>query len=212
MGNNLNEYAFFLCAVYSISTFKVSDYNNYLTQQVVPSSLQAVQQLYPVSNYPNPLEAIIDVMSDYSYKCKGKQLADAVYSTVPVFYYSFEITPGFSNPCDLAAHSYDLPFYFPSTLPNYGNGNYVLNQNELNLGSFMIASWGKFMYTGNPGSQWTQYNSAAPYIRLSVTNGEGVGFKQTACNYWNLGILPTGSSLKLVVPFALIAFVLVFIL
>jgi len=195
IGNNLNEYAFFLCPLYQISTFTAADYSSYLTEWVSASQLAASFQLYPISNYPNALEATIDVFTDMNYKCQGKALADAVYSTVPVFYYSLEITPGFSNMCFGCAHSFDLPFIFPALLPTYGNGEYSFNQNELTLGTFIRTSWGKFMYTTNPGNQWVQYSSSAPYIVLNTNIGSGLGFKQTTCNYWNLGILSSNQTI-----------------
>jgi para-nitrobenzyl esterase len=191
LGNNFNEYSDFLCPLYSVQTFNSTDYNNLISVNFGSNGTlyQDIPLRYPISNYPNPLQAAIDIFSDCVYKCPTKQLADAAYSTVPVFYYSLEDVPGFATACYGAAHSFDLLFIF-SGLPS-AVFSYTLTPAENILSAFMMNSWTLFANSSNPngaGANWPQYNSSSPYIRLNTTLGTGIGFKTDACQLWNNGV------------------------
>ncbi len=167
-------------AIEAMSSFAFSETGTELGLNTVTPSPQAVQLVadeilaaYPLSNYPNPDEALAAAQTDFIFSCPAK-IADELLSVeVPVYAYEFndpnvpiQILPPVSFPYG-DAHTTELQFIFkvPEFFPA------PLSANEQKLSSTMQTYWTNFVKTGNPNSWfgpplWPGYSLAAGLLNL----------------------------------------------
>jgi len=185
MGNNKNEDSLFLCPGYA--NISSTDYEHLVTQyfgKLAPYVLN----LYPVSNYPIPVNALVDLFTDYVWICPAKLAAEAVTSAgVPTFLYSFEYKPSFSHgQCLEIAHSYELPFLFEQ-LSVYFHWN-MTSQDRM-LSAYMRSSWTNFAKQSSPSAgsdmPWPKYTPDVQYEILDVPRNIGKQLRDKYCSFWN---------------------------
>jgi len=186
LGTNMNEDSLWQCP-----------WNENLTEQAYTYEVFAyygealgeqVLQLYPTSNYDSPVQALIDMQSDAIFICPTKQAADAISSFgIPVYRYSFNHIPGWSTNCLRVAHSYELPFIYP-TLNAFTHYNFTVPERELSKA--MSDYWINFAVNLTPNTDstfyWPLYNeTVAENIILDLELSTQFQFKTAHCAFWN---------------------------
>jgi len=179
-GTNLDEMSLFLCPAHP-NGINSSEYLLALTQLYGKEKAQQIFAVYPVSDYPSALQALIAVQSDAFFRCTTKNATH--YSLSPAYLYSFEHVPSFSSPCYGVAHSYELPFLFPGSIGK------TITQQEQVLARNMIDAWSSFVITGIPSMPlvpnlvWTAVGMNNSYIILDFPPRMASNFEPN-CVYW----------------------------
>jgi para-nitrobenzyl esterase len=158
-----------------------------------PGISDQVLALYPVTNYPTPWDALIDMGSDYDVTCETRTFAMAAARShrQPVWRYLF--THRFENDPDLSIlgpfHRAELFFVF-GTLPVATDSDtaYVPTDAEVALSNQMMDYWVRFAAHGNPNGlgavHWRRYNDESePILRLDDPLQHLQGYHVAQCNY-----------------------------
>jgi len=155
-------------------------------------------RLYPRSAYPTPIAAMVDLFSDNIFKCPSKFMADALSRHgVKSFFYAFNHLPSFSTQsCLGVAHSFELPFIFPSLLPAFTKN--PLTPQEVELSHFMRTSWSGFARDNTPnnssGSLWPGFEPrTSDFIVLDEPLSQGSHLLDTKCPFWRKHICGIGT-------------------
>jgi len=158
-----------------------------------PGISDQVLALYPVTNYPTPWDALIDMGSDYDVTCETRTFAMAAARShrQPVWRYLF--THRFENDPDLSIlgpfHRAELFFVF-GTLPVATDSDtaYVPTDAEVALSNQMMDYWVRFAAHGNPNGvgalHWRRYNDESePILQLDDPLQHLQGYHVAQCNY-----------------------------
>jgi len=185
LGVNKNEDSLFVCPQYANLT--AAGYPKLILFFFGNEVGAQVLQLYPLSSYPTPVEAVVNIFSDLIFKCPSKFMADAIsLHKTPTYFYSFEHLPGFAvnEKCLGISHSFELPFVWPGLLPAFGN-NYVFTTAEQKLSTFMRTAWTTFAAKNNPTPQWPGFDAAsADYLVLNTPVSKGQDLLPAKCEFW----------------------------
>jgi len=183
-GTNLDENSLFLCPQYP-NGLSASEYLQALINLYGQEKAQKLYEEYPVSNYSDPLQALIAVQSDATFKCATKTVTfyfDFLHPDSPSYLYSFEHVPSFSGPCYGVAHSFELAFLFPYSFS-------ALTSQEWRIATNMRDAWSSFISTGTPSMpllpslSWAQTGLDSSYMVLDILPQMKVNF-DTNCQYW----------------------------
>jgi para-nitrobenzyl esterase len=154
---------------------------------------QQVLQLYPLSRFKTPYDAVTQVSTDAGRACQTEVTAKLMDGHVPTFRYEFNdpTSPtlhGFTLPGeDMSnAHSAELAYLFDFTL-----GEKPLTPTQEKLSDQMMRYWATFARTGDPSFKgapsWPQYGSGGRVMQLR-TGGESkviTTFRQEHnCAFW----------------------------
>jgi len=158
-----------------------------------PGISDQVLALYPVTNYPTPWDALIDMGSDYDVTCETRSFAMAAARSrqQPVWRYLF--THRFENDPGLSIlgpfHRAELFFVF-GTLPVATDSDtaYVPTDAEIALSNRMMDYWVHFAAHGNPNGlgpvHWRRYNDESePILELDDPPRRLSGYHVAQCNY-----------------------------
>eukprot|EP01129_Flabellula_baltica_P000727 TRINITY_DN1068_c0_g2_i1.p1 TRINITY_DN1068_c0_g2~~TRINITY_DN1068_c0_g2_i1.p1 ORF type:complete len:499 (+),score=75.92 TRINITY_DN1068_c0_g2_i1:45-1541(+) len=192
IGTNRNEASFFFCPAFN-GNITEDQYHQILIQKFGDKMDKYLLQLYPISRYADPIQAIIDLWSDFVFHCPSKQVSDYIVQNgvSPVYFYSFEMVPGFDfiskglYTCFGSAHSYEIPFLWSDFVNTIG---YRFKPDEKALSNAMIKYWTNFakgqelIYNG---IKWPLYDGKK-YLKLdseiSVMNSP---FREPYCSFWS---------------------------
>lgn len=131
-----------------------------------------VLELYPLSRFTSPYDAITQVQTDAGAACRVELTARATTTKVPTYRYEFDdpTSPtlyGFRVPGEDMSngHSAELAYLFDFTL-----GERPLTSEQLRLSDQMIRYWGAFAHNGNPNvrgaPEWPRYGADQKVMRL----------------------------------------------
>ena len=149
----------------------------------------AIDASYPSNAYPNREEAVVALVSDFTYTCPARMLSRALVSShkAPVrrFLYAHTFTsPGWG--VYRGAHGFELLFLF-GPLP--AEVALHLDPAETELSTQMMRTWVNVANTGSPeGSglpQWPLYDAALDnHIVLDTPPRLGNAFRKSQCDFW----------------------------
>jgi para-nitrobenzyl esterase len=184
IGSNAAEYAYRFETV----TTELA-YRALVAQMVGPSYVDAVLQLYPVSNYASPREAMVQAMSDRNITCSARRIARQVSAvqSEPVFRYHFRrILTAPERQADGAYHGSELLYVF-----QHMNGvSFAADDNDRVVENHLLNYWTQFTASGNPNSAnmplWLEYDPVTdPYQIIDVNPADDVLLKQDKCDFWD---------------------------
>eukprot|EP01116_Phalansterium_solitarium_P009362 TRINITY_DN23481_c0_g1_i1.p1 TRINITY_DN23481_c0_g1~~TRINITY_DN23481_c0_g1_i1.p1 ORF type:complete len:505 (+),score=136.16 TRINITY_DN23481_c0_g1_i1:37-1551(+) len=187
LGTNRNEEGFFLCQQYANLT---ADFYATSIKQIFGESFgSTLMDYYPASAYNSPVEALVDLYTDYEFVCPTHHAAEAVAnSSIPVFMYSFSHAPSTEqNPCFGVSHTYELPFIFSNLLKFV---NTTFTPAEQQLASAMLQFWTSFaknlVPTGAvPWNQFVPSSGNEQNVLLNLTISTEVGYRSKYCAVWS---------------------------
>jgi para-nitrobenzyl esterase len=145
--------------------------------------------LYPVSAYPTPFDAWTDLVSDASFACPNRALAQIVTARGGTVYWGL-YTHRIENDPELAAlgayHNQDVNFVF-GEFNDYLLGGYTPTAAELQFSSDLRGYWTRFAAHLDPNGTgavpWAQFTSAdQEYLRLDDVFVPGTRYKAQACD------------------------------
>ena len=149
--------------------------------------IKAIQTQYPVSNYASPLTWTQALLTEGLFICPSRQTARglAAHGT-PTYLYQFSYPfnpPLFANLG--AAHSFELPFVFGTSL-----GGRDIGDEELPTSQAIMGYWTRFAATGDPNgagaTPWPRYDGASDrHLVLDSTQTTGTALKHDACEFWD---------------------------
>jgi len=185
MGTNRNEDSLWQCPWNENLT--ASGYITLILEYFGEELGEAILQIYPSSIYDEPVQASIDVESDFLFVCPTRRAARAISGFgVPVYMYSFKHIPGWSTDCLRVSHTYELPFLFPTLVQRV----YNFTSDELELSSRMTQYWIHFAQDQSPyypnGFGWPpyivpEYDNLVLDIILSIQ----YQYKEVQCDFWD---------------------------
>jgi para-nitrobenzyl esterase len=145
--------------------------------------------LYPVGAYPTPFDAWTDLVSDASFACPNRALAQIVTAGGGTVYWGL-YTHRIENDPELAAlgayHNQEVNFVF-GEFNDYLLGGYTPTTAELQFSSDLRGYWTRFAAHGDPNAAgaivWPQFTSAGQeYLRLDDGFVAGGRYKAQACD------------------------------
>jgi para-nitrobenzyl esterase len=145
--------------------------------------------LYPVSAYSTPFDAWVDLLSDASFACPNRALAQIVTTGGGTVYWGL-YTHRIENDPELAAlgayHNQEVNFVF-GEFNDYLLGGYTPTVAELQFSSDLRGYWTRFAAHLDPNGAgavpWAQFTSAGQeYLRLDDTFVPGTRYKAQACD------------------------------
>jgi para-nitrobenzyl esterase len=145
--------------------------------------------LYPVGAYPQPFDAWVDLVSDASFACPNRALAQLVTMNGGAAYWGL-YAHRIENDAELAAlgayHNQDVNFVF-GEFNDYLLAGYMPTMAELQFSSDLRGYWTRFAAHRDPNGAgavpWTQFtNAGQAYLRLDDVFVPGARYKAEACD------------------------------
>jgi para-nitrobenzyl esterase len=145
--------------------------------------------LYPVAAYSQPFDAWVDLLSDASFACPNRSLAQLVTDGGGTAYWGL-YAHRIENDPELAVlgayHNQDVNFVF-GEFNDLLLGGYTPTAAELQFSSDLRSYWTRFAAQLDPNGAgavaWTQFTSTGQYyLRLADTFVAGAGYKTRACD------------------------------
>jgi para-nitrobenzyl esterase len=145
--------------------------------------------LYPVSAYPEPFDAWVDLVSDASFTCPNRALAQLVTTSGGTAYWGL-YAHRIENDPELAAlgayHNQDVNFVF-GEFNDYLLAEYTPTMAELQFSSDLRGYWTRFAAQRDPNGagavRWAQFTTAGQdYLRLDDVFVAGARYKAEACD------------------------------
>ncbi|MDQ1043173.1 carboxylesterase/lipase family protein [Streptomyces sp. V4I2] len=154
---------------------------------------ERVLELYPLSRFKSPYDAITQVQTDAQRACSMQQTAQVMAAKTPVYRYEFNdpTSPtlyGFAVPGeDMSnAHSAELAYLFDFTL-----GEKPLTARQERLSDQMMRYWGAFAHHGDPNVKgapaWPTYGPEQKVLQLRTAGASKVVTTFAAdhhCDFW----------------------------
>jgi len=152
-----------------------------------------VLELYPLSKFKSPYDAITQVQTDAGTACRTELTVRATQDRVPTYRYEFDdpTSPtlyGFRLPGEDMSngHSAELAYLFDFTL-----GERPLTAEQERLSDQMMRYWGAFAHTGDPNHpgapRWPAYGPGQKVMQLRTGGASGVITSFVAehnCSFW----------------------------
>jgi para-nitrobenzyl esterase len=145
--------------------------------------------LYPVNAYPTPFDAWVDLVSDASFACPNRALAQIVTARGGTAYWGL-YTHRIENDPELAVlgayHNQDVNFVF-GEFNDYLLAGYTPTMAELQFSSDLRGYWTRFAAHRDPNGAsavpWAQFtNASQEYLRLDDAFVPGTRYKAQACD------------------------------
>jgi len=199
IGSCANEAGIFLCPVVK-SSLDTDAAIFTVTEQFGKRAYKTIETLYSISNYASPVNYVGAIQSNEGFQCPTRRGVKA-YTTnnITVYYYTFGHVgttniniPNTTPACAGAAHSFELPYLFPTVQTSLFAGNFTSQESQLEIS--MSSYWINFIATGNPNGAglptWNPYSLSSDNDLLLRTQSEGgiisrSGYYATVCNYWD---------------------------
>jgi para-nitrobenzyl esterase len=160
-----------------------------MVQQNFAEVADQLLALYAVNAYPTPFDAWADLLSDASFACPNRALAQIVTARGGTAYWGL-YTHRIENDAELAAlgayHNQDVNFVF-GEFNDLLLGGYTPTAAELQFSGDLRSYWTRFAAHLDPNGAgavtWPQFtNAAQEYLRLDNTFVASVGYKARACD------------------------------
>jgi len=175
---------------------------------------EAIGQLYPLTAFPTPKDALARVTTDAEFVCEARRTARALNDNgAPVYFYSFEYPVDEVNP-RRAIHGLEVSLLFGNNFA--APSNHVLTPADLVIFDTMSTFWRRFMETGDPNprgvpDQWPPYrpgpydepvdpSRSDHYYAFGERLGTSTYLHDPQCNFWEafffrsvLGALPAAA-------------------
>ncbi len=145
--------------------------------------------LYPVNAYPTPFDAWVDLVSDASFACPNRALAQIATTRGGAAYWGL-YTHRIENDPELALlgayHNQDVNFVF-GEFNDYLLGGYTPTAAELQFSSDLRGYWTRFAAHLDPNEAgavpWAQFtNAGQEYLQLDDVFVPGARYKAQACD------------------------------
>ncbi len=184
IGSNAAEYAYRFETVTTELAYRAQ-----VAQLVGPAYVEPVLQLYPVSDYASPREAVVQVMSDRNITCSARRIARQVSAvqSEPVYRYHFRrILTAPERQADGAYHSSELLYVFQHMDGVY----FAVDDHDRVVEANMLTYWTRFAADGDPNAAnmpfWLEYDPATdPYQILDVNPAGGLQLSEEKCDFWD---------------------------
>ena len=152
-----------------------------------------VLELYPLSRFSSPYDAITQVQTDAGTACRTELTARATTTRVPTYRYEFDdpTSPtlyGFRVPGEDMSngHSAELAYLFDFTL-----GERPLTAEQQRLADQMMRYWGAFAHNGDPNHRgapaWPVYGAGQKVMQLRTGGASAVVTTLATdhnCGFW----------------------------
>lgn len=153
------------------------------------SARERILAAYPVTSYPTPRAAFVQVTTDAEFTCQSRRVARtlAKVQKEPVYRYIF--THSLQNDPNGALHTVEHPFFFG------WRGKYRPNETDLTIQSRMIRYWTRMARTGNPNGdsdpQWSSHTMGTDsYLEIGATTITRTGPSSAKCDFWDTITFP----------------------
>ena len=141
---------------------------------------------YPMTNYPTPQRAFIQLTTDAQFTCTSRRVARVFSSAQKEPVYRYYFAHAMENDPQLktmaANHTIEHAFQFP-----FG-GKYRPLEADIAVQKFMIGYWSRFAKTGNPGNAanvpWPVAAGDA-YLEISALPSAKRGPDSAKCDFWD---------------------------
>lgn len=164
-----------------------------LVRETYGDKAEEVLELYPVSEFKSPWDAITQLQTDERRACSNDEFAQAVTTEVPTYRYEFNdpTSPtlyGFRVPGEDMSngHSAELAYLFDFTL-----GEGPLTKEQEKLAEQMMRYWGAFAHGGAPNFKgapdWPTYGADHNVLQLRQEGASEVinSFEaEHNCSFW----------------------------
>lgn len=214
-GSNHDEYRLFVATddIFGAGPLTPQTYLTKLQGSSGPLYAQVLAQ-YPLSAYPSPNLAYVQLATDFAFSCSARVIDRLASKYVPVYAYEFSepapppvlLPPDPNFPVLGAAHASELVFLFPqfrNTSLDLAPG--VITARQQALAAQMQAAWTSHARYGRPllrgGTLWYGYNAALDQVVSLTSTGSHTDYGLAAahqCGFWTplialLAGLPAGS-------------------
>ncbi|HEX9628170.1 MAG TPA: carboxylesterase family protein [Acidiferrobacterales bacterium] len=184
IGSNAAEYAH---RFENVTTELI--YRTTVAQMVGVQHVDAALQMYPVSDYASPREAMVQVMSDRNITCTARKIARQVSAVQgePVYRYHFRrILSAPERHADGAYHGSELLYVFQ----HMDGVHFFANDDDRVVESHLLHYWTQFAAGGDPNGAnlpfWQEYDPVTdPYQILDVVPAGDVLLKDDKCSFWD---------------------------
>jgi para-nitrobenzyl esterase len=194
IGANRNEASYFICGDKKAANLSAWEYVAFVVGEFGYNEGISALGKYPITNEQTAVQALINLETDYIFKCPSTLLASGLSNaSVPVYFYSFEQTVAanmWPGSCWGVPHTTELVFLF-SSLPFY-----TLNAEDKILSKAMLNYWTTFARTKNPNfasspMEWPLFGNSSNYIVLKHNIQTGTSFRTEFCPtfWWNFAQL-----------------------
>jgi para-nitrobenzyl esterase len=149
---------------------------------------------YPVSNYPTPRAAFVQLTTDALFTCESRRVARTLASVqqAPVYRYVFDHVLE-NDPVQKALgaiHTVEHPFLF-----NW-QGTYQPTATDREVQRVMLGYWSRMASTGNPEEPDTPPwppagNSGDAYLKIGAATQGMSGRPEAQCDFWDTVPLPS---------------------
>jgi para-nitrobenzyl esterase len=163
-------------------------YRSYLVDRFGAARAGFIANLYPVRDYPTPLDALIAFYGDVSFVCPTRRFVRAAAAHAPVRRFVYAHT--YDSPpirAKRAGHGLDLPFVFRNFFAVEPSAR------ELALADQVQAAWGRFAASGDPGAvggvEWPESDGDS-HLVIDVEPAAGAEFHKAQCDAWDEVIPP----------------------
>ncbi|WP_171074716.1 carboxylesterase/lipase family protein [Nonomuraea basaltis] len=164
-----------------------------LVRSTYGDKAERVLELYPLSRFKSPYDAITQVRTDAGTACRAELTARATTGRVPTYRYEFNdpTSPtlyGFRIPGEDMSngHSAELAYLFDFTL-----GEQPLTAEQERISDQMMRYWGAFAHDGNPNFRgapaWPVYGTGQKVMQLRTGGASQVITSLAAdhhCDFW----------------------------
>jgi para-nitrobenzyl esterase len=142
---------------------------------------------YPLSAYPSPLNAFVQLTTDAQFTCTSRRVARALSSAQKEPVYRYVFSHVMENDPQLKAqaanHTIEHAFLFPF------QGKYKPTDADLTVQRFMVNYWTRLARAGNPNdggaSQWPVATGDA-YLEIGTTPLAKRGPDAAKCDFWDM--------------------------
>jgi para-nitrobenzyl esterase len=152
-----------------------------------PAQIDTILARYPAASFSTSAARASALLTDDLFVCATRRVARALAAHgTPTWLYQFKyafnapLLPGLG-----AAHSFELPFVFGTTL-----GGKNIGDDEKPLSDAMIGYWTRFGAAGDPNGagapSWPRYDAATDTnLVLDAAITTEAALKKDACDFWD---------------------------
>lgn len=151
------------------------------------TAADAALAMYPVSEYPSPWHAYVQLTSDAKFVCGArKALRTAQPAGQPLYRYSMNraIEGALIKPFG-AWHGLDVLF----TFDHLDVAGYTPNAGDQQLVADVEGYWSRFAATGDPNGgsavAWPKWTSSDPYAVLNAPVTTATSLRSKQCDFWD---------------------------
>jgi len=163
-GTNHDEFRLFVALIFDLGIGPMTaDLYPGVLEAYFTSNAPAVLSEYPLSDFPSPDLAFATLITDNVFSCQAVEadMSMAKFTTTYTYEFADENAPSFLPPVSFplgAAHSFELPYLFDSTV--IGGPPPPFTPDQQTLSDAMIANWTNFARDGVPIHGWKRLSKS----------------------------------------------------